>query len=56
MSGLILLVFWSSGLLFLALCIDRLLADLRVGGVSYVEMLLLFELWDGERLVLEKAQ
>ena len=30
-------------------------ADLRVGGVSFVEMLILFELWAGERLVLEKA-
>ena len=26
-----------------------------VGGVSYAEMLILFELWVGERLVLEKA-
>ena len=31
-------------------------ADLGVGGVSYVEMLILFELWAGERLSLEKAQ
>ena len=30
-------------------------ADLGVGGVSYVEMLILCELWAGERLALEKA-
>ena len=30
-------------------------ADLGVGGVSYVELLLLNGLWAGERLVLEKA-
>ena len=30
-------------------------ADLGVGGVSWVEMLILYELWAGERLVLEKA-
>ena len=30
-------------------------ADLGVGGVSHVEMLILFELWAGERLVLERA-
>ena len=30
-------------------------ADLGVGGVSFVELLILFELWAGERLVLEKA-
>ena len=30
-------------------------ADLWVGGVSYVEMLILYELWDGERLTFEKA-
>ena len=29
--------------------------DLGVGGVSYVELLVLYELWVGERLVLEKA-
>ena len=29
--------------------------DLGVGGVSYVELLILYELWAGERLVLEKA-
>ena len=28
---------------------------LGVGGVSYVELLILYELWAGERLVLEKA-
>ena len=30
-------------------------ADLGVGGVSFVEMFILYELWAGERLVLEKA-
>ena len=30
-------------------------ADLGVGGVSYAELLILYELWAGERLVLEKA-
>ena len=29
--------------------------DLGVGGVSFVEMLILYELWAGERLHLEKA-
>ena len=29
--------------------------DLGVGGVSYVELLILCELWAGERLSLEKA-
>ena len=29
--------------------------DLGVGGISYVELLILYELWAGERLVLEKA-
>ena len=29
--------------------------DLGVGGISYVELLILFELWAGERLSLEKA-
>ena len=30
-------------------------ADLGVGGVSYVELLILYEVWTGERLTLEKA-
>ena len=30
-------------------------ADLGAGGVSYVESLVLYELWVGERIVLEKA-
>ena len=30
-------------------------ADLGVGGVSYVELLILYQLWAGERLVLEKT-
>ena len=29
--------------------------DLGVGGISYVELLILYELWAGERLQLEKA-
>ena len=29
--------------------------DLAVGGISYVELLILCELWAGERLSLEKA-
>ena len=31
------------------------MADLGVGGVSFVEILILYELWAGERLVVEKA-
>ena len=30
-------------------------ADLGGGGVSYLELLILYEIWSGERLVLEKA-
>ena len=30
-------------------------SDLGVGGVSYLELLILYELWAGERLSLEKA-
>ena len=30
--------------------------DLGVGGISFVELLILYELWAGERLSLEKAQ
>ena len=29
--------------------------DLGFGGISYVELLVLFEFWAGERLVLERA-
>ena len=29
--------------------------DLGVGGVSYLEVLILYEQWAGERLVLEKS-
>ena len=50
--GRTLLVFWSNGLPFY---VPGAGADLGVGGVSYVEMLNLCELWAGERLVLEKA-
>ena len=30
-------------------------SDLGVGGISYVDLLIFFELWAGERLFLEKA-
>ena len=30
-------------------------SDLGVGGVSYVDLLIMYEIWDGERLSLEKA-
>ena len=30
-------------------------ADLGVGGISDVELLIMYELWAGERLSLEKA-
>ena len=30
-------------------------SDLGVGGISYLELLILYELWAGERLSLEKA-
>ena len=42
--GPTLLVFWLNGLPFLVLCI---------GGISYIELLILYELWAGERLSLE---
>ena len=55
MPGRLLLVFQLSGVAFLGtLHWPAAGADLRVGGVSYVELLLLYELWAGERLVLEK--
>ena len=54
--GLILLVFWLSGSLFLnSLQWPVGDLDLGAGGVSYVELLILYELWAGERLSLEKA-
>ena len=46
--GPALLVFWSSGLLSQVLCIGLLV-------VSLVKLLILYELWAGERLTLEKA-
>ena len=55
--GLIPLVFWLSGSLFLNSLhwpIGDL--DLGVGSISYVELLILYELWAGERLSLEKAR
>ena len=30
-------------------------SDLGVGGISYLELLILYELWAGERLSLEKV-
>ena len=52
----LLLVFWFNGLPFLVLCIGPLGGvDLGVGGISYVELLILYELWAGERLSLEKS-
>ena len=53
--GLI-LWYWLSGLLFLVLCIGQLLGLIWCRrGVSCLELLILYELWAGERLVLEKA-
>ena len=54
--GLIPHVFWLNGSLFLKTLhwpVGDL--DLGVGGVSYVELLILYELWAGERPSLEKA-
>ena len=54
--GPILLAFWLSGFLFLAsLHWPAGGSDLGVGGISYVELLILYELWAGERLSFEKA-
>ena len=54
--GLIPMVFWLNGSPFLgSLHLPDSGLDLGVGGISYVELLILFELWTGERLVLEKA-
>ena len=48
-----LLVKWASFLCSLHWPSEGL--DLGVGGISYVELLILYELWAGERLRLEKA-
>ena len=48
-----LLVKWVSFLGSLHWPVDGL--DLGVGGISYVELLILYELWAGERLSLERA-
>ena len=48
-----LLVKWVSFLGSLHWPVGRM--DLGVGGISHVELLILYELWAGERLVLEKA-
>ena len=50
--GPALLVFWLNGFAFLW-PVGEL--DLWVGGVSFVELLILYELWAGVRLSLEKA-
>ena len=50
--GLILFLFW---LRFRTLHWPVAVGDLGVGCVSFVEMLILYELWAGERLSLEKA-
>ena len=56
LNGPTLLVFWLSGLPFLGtLHWPASGLDLGVGGISYVELLILYELWAGERLSLEKA-
>ena len=47
------LVKWVASLSTLHWSASR--ADSGVGGVSYVELLVLYELWARERLVLEKA-
>ena len=48
-----LLIKWVSFLNSLHWLVGNL--DLGVGGISYVELLILYELWAGERLRLEKA-
>ena len=54
--GPIFLVSWSSGVAFLGtLHWPAGGLDLGFGGISYVELLTLYELWAGERLSLEKA-
>ena len=54
--GPFLLVFWLSGLLFWATLHWPVGGvNLGVGGISYVELLILYELWAGERLSLEEA-
>ena len=51
-----LLVSWLSGFLFwLVLHWPAGGSDLGVGGISYLELLISYELWAGERLSLEKA-
>ena len=54
--GRTLLVFWLSGCLFCVPFIGQWGdLDLGVGGISNVELLILYERWAGERLRLEKA-
>ena len=54
--GPTLLVSWLSGSPFWVVFTGLLVVwDLGVGGVSCVELLILHELWAGERLPLEKA-
>ena len=54
--GHTLLACWLSGSLSWAPCIGRLIGQIfGVGGVSFVEMLILYELWAGERLVFREC-
>ena len=54
--GPVLLGSWLNGLPSWARCTGKRLEPiLGVGGVSLVEMLILYEMWAGERFVLEKA-
>ena len=58
LSGPTLMVFWLNGWPFLVHCIGLLVVwilVLVVCGISHVELLILHELWAGERLTLEKS-
>ena len=57
LTGPLHLVSWLSGFPFLgSLHLPAGGLDLGVGGASNVELLIIYELWAGERLSLEKAQ
>ena len=55
LSAPTLLVFWLSGFFLGSLHWPVHGGDLGVVVISYVELLILYELWAGERSVLEKA-